>query len=136
MHSIDLSDIITFFFIDFKMKNFDDLTNEQLRLKMLEYGMTDITVTSRTRKRVIKELKTLVENPNRKPAETPPTKTRIPTKNLVENADIPITSTNRKLSSNNCEVRRFSFDLPFSTTLLFSVSSWKISIASPMLNYV
>lgn len=48
------------------MENFDDLSNDQLRLKMQEYGMPNIPLTATTRKAVVKKLKNYVENANSK----------------------------------------------------------------------
>lgn len=48
------------------MENFDDLTNDQIRLKLLEYGLPNIPVTSTSRKVLIKKLKNHVENANSK----------------------------------------------------------------------
>lgn len=44
------------------MENFDDLSNDQIRLKLLEYGLPNIPVTSTSRKVLIKKLKNHVEN--------------------------------------------------------------------------
>lgn len=49
-----------------RMENFDDLTNDQIRLKLLEYGLPNIPVTSTSRKVLIKKLKNHVENANSK----------------------------------------------------------------------
>lgn len=48
------------------MDNFDDLSNDQLRLKMLEYGMPNMPITATTRKLVVKKLKNYIENANSK----------------------------------------------------------------------
>lgn len=48
------------------MENFEDLTNDQIRLKLLEYGLPNIPVTSTSRKVLIKKLKNHVENANSK----------------------------------------------------------------------
>ncbi|XP_055607731.1 otefin [Uranotaenia lowii] len=48
------------------MDNFDDLSNEQLRLKLLEYGLANMPVTQTTRKVLIKKLKNHIENSNTK----------------------------------------------------------------------
>ncbi|XP_062549536.1 otefin-like [Armigeres subalbatus] len=48
------------------MENFDDFSNDQLRLKMQEYGMPNIPITATTRKAVVKKLKNYVENANSK----------------------------------------------------------------------
>lgn len=48
------------------MENFDDLSNDQLRLKMLEYGMPNMPITATTRKLVVKKLKNYVETANSK----------------------------------------------------------------------
>lgn len=48
------------------MENFDDLTNDQIRLKLLEFGLPNIPVTSTSRKVLIKKLKNHVENANSK----------------------------------------------------------------------
>lgn len=49
-----------------RMENFDDLSNDQLRLKMLEYGMPNMPITATTRKLVVKKLKNYVDNANSK----------------------------------------------------------------------
>ncbi|XP_055625529.1 otefin [Toxorhynchites rutilus septentrionalis] len=48
------------------MDNIDDLSNEDLRLKLLEYGMANMPVTQTTRKVLIKKLKNHMENANSK----------------------------------------------------------------------
>lgn len=48
------------------MENFDDLSNEQLRLKMLEFGMPNMPITATTRKLVVKKLRNYVDNASNK----------------------------------------------------------------------
>lgn len=48
------------------MDNFDELSNDQLRQKMLELGMPNMPITTTTRKLVVKKLKNYVENANSK----------------------------------------------------------------------
>lgn len=48
------------------MDNFEELNNEQLRLKLLEYGLANMPVTQTTRKVLIKKLKNHIENANSK----------------------------------------------------------------------
>ncbi|XP_065093066.1 otefin-like [Ochlerotatus camptorhynchus] len=48
------------------MENFDDLSNDQLRRKMLEFGMPNMPITATTRKLVVKKLKNYVDSANSK----------------------------------------------------------------------
>lgn len=53
-------------FLGFRMENFDDLSNDQLRLKMLEFGMPNMPITATTRKLVVKKLTNYVDSANSK----------------------------------------------------------------------
>ncbi|XP_058835001.1 otefin [Topomyia yanbarensis] len=48
------------------MDNLDDLSNEQLRLKLMEYGLANMPVTQTTRKVLIKKLKNHLDSANTK----------------------------------------------------------------------
>lgn len=52
----------------------DDLTNDQLRLRLLEYGMANMPVTSTTRKVLIKKLRNVLDGGDKTPASAKSTR--------------------------------------------------------------